>query len=454
MARGEFRFKVVLALAAIFGLRMLGLFMVIPVISLYAYQLPHSSASLAGMALGIYGLTQACLQLPFGMLSDKFGRKKVIYFGLLLFALGSIVAANAHDVYQLVIGRALQGAGAIGSTLIATVADFTSEKHRTRAMALIGMTIGCSFMLGFLIGPLLSYHYGVPSLFWVTAGFALFGMLLCLILIPDSGKIQIHADSEALLELIPMVLKNKSLVRLDLGILFQHMILTANFTVLPFLFKNELAISRAQQWQIYGPVLIGTFLLSVPIIILAEKRNLLKPTFLGMIALTCFSQLMLYTSHLNLQGIVLGLTFYFIPFNVLEATLPSMISKTAPASAKGTAMGVYSTSQFFGIFLGGAIAGLLMGMHHIGMVFSFTTFIAIVWFLSAFGMQAPPRSRSYQLDYKSGSLGQSEVKNVLKQYAGILDIAILPNESAVYIKVDKHKFDETQLENIKTRLTT
>lgn len=444
--------KTVIAIASIFGLRMLGLFMVIPVISYYAFHLPDASAMLAGFALGVYGLTQAFLQLPFGLLSDKIGRKPVIYLGLSCFAIGSLLAAFSTNIYILILGRALQGAGAIGSTLIATMADFTSEQHRTKAMATVGMTIGASFMLGFIIGPVLSYYIGVSGLFCLSAVFAMVGIAVCKFLVPCTKQLQIHADSEALLSLIPKVLRNPELLRLDLGILCQHAIISAMFTVMPFIFKNILTISRKEQWMIYMPIMIGSFLLSIPLIIYAEKKNKLKHVFLSMIGLTIISQACLWGEHEHKTGLIIGMMLYFIPFNVLEATLPSMVSKTAPVIAKGTAMGVYSTSQFFGIFLGATIAGFLFGHHYMAMVFGFTTMLAVIWLLAASGMKAPPKSRSYQIDYTNDSLDVTVLQNKLREYTGILDTAILPEESAVYIKVDKNKFNEDDLEAIKSLL--
>lgn len=444
--------KTVIAIASIFGLRMLGLFMAIPVISIYAFNLSKGNAMLAGFALGIYGLTQACLQLPFGMLSDRIGRKPILYMGLSLFALGSLLAAIAGNIYLLIFGRALQGAGAIGSTLIATMADFTSEKHRTKAMAAIGMTIGASFMLGFIIGPVVSYYFGVPSLFGLSTVFALFGIVICKLFIPNHQKVHMHADTEATLALIPKVLRDKELLRLDFGIFCQHAIISAMFTVIPFVFKHNLDIARNEQWLIYLPILVGSFVLSIPLIIYAEKKDKLKQVFILMIALTIISQACLWGEHEHETGLIIGLVLYFIPFNVLEATLPSMVSKTAPVIAKGTATGVYSTAQFLGIFFGATVAGILFGHHYLAMVFAFTTALAVVWLLAASGMRPPPKSRSYQLDYNNDSLDVTALQNKLREYTGILDTAILPEESAVYLKVDKNKFNEDDLESIKSLL--
>ena len=445
--------KVMIAIASIFSLRMLGLFMAIPVISIYAYHLPQGTALLSGVALGIYGLTQACLQLPFGMCSDKLGRKPVIYFGLSVFLLGSLLAAFAHNIIVLILGRALQGAGAIGSTLIATIADFSTEAHRSKAMAMIGMSIGVAFILGFVSGPVISFYWGVPAIFFLTVLLSCLGILICYHAIPTQPP-YVPADKESFLALLPKVLRDPDLLRLDLGIFVQHAIMTASFTVLPFIFKYQLAVTRDQQWWLYLCILLGSFLLSVPILLMSERKHQLKRCFLMMIVLILMAQLGLFFFSQQFPGLLAGLTFYFIAFNVLEAMLPAMVSKISPVMAKGTAMGVYSTAQFLGIFFGAIVAGYLLEQHYFAMIFVFTSCLALLWLCVTFGLKAPPQSCSYQLHYPGGAVDSTVIKTKLEEYTSILDVAILPNESELHLKVDQRRFGSAELHAIKSWLAS
>lgn len=379
----------VAAIAAIFACRMLGLFMILPLFSLYAPELRGSTPTLMGLALGIYGLTQALLQIPFGMSSDRYGRKTVITLGLLLFALGSLIAATTHSIYGMIIGRGLQGAGAIGSTLIALIADLTTEKNRTKAMAFLGMSIGISFALAMIVGPLLNQWMRLSGIFWLTAGLAILAIGILHTLVPTPRHQQFHPDAETNLSFFKQVLYNPELQRLNLGIFTLHTILTALFMVLPITLQHSAGIQGKQQWFIYLPILIGSFVTMLPFIIVAEKKGYIKPIFLGAIALMFIATTLLGLWHTQLQSLVTSLFFYFTAFNLLEATLPSLISKIAPAHCKGTAMGIYSSAQFLGIFCGGALGGWLYGQHHITGVFYACAALALGWLLIALTMQAP-----------------------------------------------------------------
>lgn len=338
-------------LAAIFGLRMLGMFLILPVFALYAEDLPGGdNHTLVGLALGMYGLTQAILMIPFGMASDRIGRKKVIIFGLIVFALGSFLAATATDIYWTIAGRALQGAGAISAAVTAMLADLTREEHRTKAMALVGSTIGIAFAVSLVAGPALNRVIGVPGIFVVTGILALAAIWVVKVWVPDPVDSHFHTDAQANPTKLMDVLKNGQLARLDFGIFALHAAQMAMFVVVPVALKDS-GLDADDHWAVYLPVLLGSFVLMVPGIIYGEKHGQMKPVFIGSVALMLLAQLGLAFGVEYFWGIVWALFFYFVAFNLLEASLPSLISKLAPVSAKGTAMGVYNTAQALGLFL-------------------------------------------------------------------------------------------------------
>jgi len=381
--------KAAQSLALIFSFRMLGLFMILPVFAIYAQNLTGTTASLIGFALGVYGLTQACLQIPFGMLSDKIGRKPVITAGLLLFAVGSVIAAMSHSIYGVIIGRALQGAGAIGSTIIAFVADLTRESERTKAMAIIGLTIGFSFTFAMAISPILNAWMGVNGIFWLTAVLALFGILVLYTLVPKPTSLSFHRDAELEPARLGQVLKNTELLRLDFGILCLHAILTALFIIVPISLQDLAGVAESRQWMIYLPVLVLSFLCMLPFIIIAEKKQKMKPIFVGAIATLTIAQILLLIGTANEFITAIGLLVFFTAFTLLEASLPSLISKIAPKDSKGTATGVYSCCQFLGIFIGGTVGGWFYSAHNMIGVFIFSIVLALIWLAIASTMKKP-----------------------------------------------------------------
>lgn len=376
-----------LSLAGIFSLRMLGLFMIYPVFAPWARQLPDATAVTIGLALGVYGLTQALLQIPFGFLSDRVGRKRVIAAGLMLFVIGSVVAALSPSIYGIVLGRLLQGAGAVGSAVLALAADLTRAEHRTKAMALIGMTIGASFGLAVVVGPVLNGWIGVRGIFWLTAMLAALGIVVLYVLVPRPAAPEVHAETEAVPALFRRVLADRELQRLDFGIFIQHAILTASFLSVPFVLRQA-GIALRDQWYVYLPVLVVSVAFLVPLIMLAE-RGRMKAVFLVSVALLAAGQLLLLFGHVSLPLVVLALLVFFTGFNVLESVLPSLISRRAPDDAKGTAMGIYSSSQFLGIFAGGALGGWIEGEWGLNGVFGFCAALAAFWWLVAWFMRAP-----------------------------------------------------------------
>jgi len=343
----------------LYSFRMLGLFMVLPLLALYAADLPGASASLIGLALGIYGLTQALLQVPLGWLSDQVGRKPVIVAGLCLFALGSVIAAEAQSIYGIIAGRMLQGAGAIASTVMALVADLTREEQRTKAMALVGISIGLAFALALILGPLLASLGGLSLVFWFTAGLALCGIGIVLLLVPTASRHRGDGEVDARAGLIGRSLRNVALLRLNFGVFALHTVLMACFLVVPGYLEQSAGIDRNHHWQVYLPVLVLSIVGMLPLMTVAERGGRPRQMFLLGIALLIIAVATL--GFVSIESIFYGaLWLFFVGFNFLEATLPSLVSKTVFPGGRGTAMGLFSTAQFLGAFAGGAGGGWLL----------------------------------------------------------------------------------------------
>ena len=435
-------------LAGIYGFRMLGLFLVLPVFALYAEDLTGATPFLIGLAIGIYGLTQACLQIPFGMLSDRIGRKPVIIGGLLLFAFGSVVAAMAEDIQWVIIGRAIQGSGAISAAVMALAADLTRESQRTKAMAFIGTTIGLSFALALIIGPLLGQWIGVAGIFWFAFCSAFASLAILILIVPSPVRQRVHRDAEAVPALLKRVLRNAELLRLDWGIFSLHLMMTALFLVFPLALRDAGLPNEQHAW-FYLPVLGASLATMVPFIILAERHGRMKPVFLGAIAVLGLAVLGLYLSSSELW--VLGglLWAFFSAVNLLEASLPSMVSKIAPADAKGSAMGIYSTSQFLGAFVGGAFGGF--AHQHLGSqgVFLVAVVAALVWLLVAYGMRPPAHlsSELRALGVAAADRAQ-ELAERLRAVPGVAEAVVVPEDGVAYLKVDRGKLDRSALDSI------
>ena len=436
-------------LAAIFGLRMLGMFLILPVFALYAEDLPGGdNHTLVGLALGMYGLTQAIFMLPFGMASDRIGRKKVIIFGLVVFALGSFLAATATDIYWTIAGRALQGAGAISAAVTAMLADLTREEHRTKAMAFVGSTIGIAFAVSLVAGPALNRVIGVPGIFALTGVLALAAIWVVKVWVPDPADSHFHADAQANPAKLMDVLKNTQLARLDFGIFALHAAQMAMFVVVPVALKNS-GLALDDHWAVYLPVLLGSFLLMVPAIIVGEKYGQMKPVFIGGVALMLLAQLGLAFGIDHFWGIVWALFFYFVAFNLLEASLPSLISKLAPVSAKGTAMGVYNTAQALGLFFGGVLGGWLAQHHGFQAVFVFCVIMMAVWLVASVSMTAPPAIKTRMFHVGAMPADQAALlKAQLAAVAGVVEAVVLAEEGVAMLKVSIKGWDEDRARSL------
>ena len=365
--------RATVSLALVFALRMFGMFSILPVLAIYARGLPGGDSQfLIGVALGIDGLAQACLQIPFGLLSDRIGRKRVIYLGLILFAAGSFIAATATDIHMIIVGRLVQGTGAIAAAVIALLADLTREEHRSTSMAMIGMSIGVTFGASLVIGPTLNDVIGVPGIFALTGVLALVAIVAVRFVVPDPLASRVHGDAQTIPAQIGAVWKNSELQRLNFGIFSLHAALRGLFVAVPLLLLNAGGLPLSQHWKVYLPVMVVSFIGAIPAIILAEKHGRMKVVFCGAIALLFASTMLMAVLIDHFFGIVVALFLFFAAFNLLEATLPSLVSKIAPAGSKGTAIGVYNSAQFLGLFLGGALGGLLAQHANYGAVFAFS----------------------------------------------------------------------------------
>ncbi len=438
------------ALAGIYALRMLGLFMILPVLPLFAVQLEGATPTLIGLAMGVYGLPQLLLQIPFGLLSDRYGRKKIIVIGLLLFLAGSVIAALSSHIYGVLLGRALQGAGAVSSAVMALVADLTQEVHRTKAMAVIGISIGLAFGVGMVLGPVISQWGGLHSVFWATAALTGLAILAVIYLVPNPKQCKLHRDAEFVPAQLLDALKNPELLRLDYGIFVLHWVLMAMFVVLPTLMRDA-GLASDQQWLVYLPVFALSMAVAVPFIIIAEKKRRMKPVFIGAIGVLVLALAALALTPLqnNLTAIIACLWFFFCGFNLLEATLPSLISKTAPGDLKGTAMGAYSSAQFFGLFLGGAVGGWVNGTFGEAAVFGLCALLLLSWMGLSLTMKPPrywanllvsiahlPKHTAEELAEKIGAV------------VGVADVILRHDEGVAYLKVDSQHLAKEALQGL------
>jgi MFS family permease len=380
MTPQEFRASV--GLSGVVGLRMLGLFIILPVFALYAESLPGGSdRMLVGAALGAYGLTQAIFQIPFGWLSDRWGRKPTIYLGLLILAVGSVVAGLADSIWMVVLGRVIQGAGAVSAAVVALTSDLTRDVVRTKAMAIIGTTISLTFALSIIGGPILGRWIGVPGIFLLTGALALLALILVKLGLPDpeSRKTEgARSEQPSLLE----VLIDPRLLRLNIGVFVLHAVLMVLWVVVPFELRAS-GLEVPDHWKIYLPVMAGSLLLMVPAIVYSERHGWQRGAFVAAVALLVFAEALFAIAGHALVTLFLALFAFFTAFNVLEATLPSLISRAAPPAVKGTALGIYSSMQFLGTFAGAIIGGWLSQHHGPTAVFAFCIGLTLFWLFVA-----------------------------------------------------------------------
>ena len=433
--------RAIASLASLYALRMLGLFMVLPVMAVAGADFEGATPELLGLAIGAYGLSQALLQIPAGALSDYFGRKPIIVVGLLIFALGSFIAANADTIYGIILGRFLQGCGAIASAVMALVSDLTREEHRMKAMASIGASIGLSFSVALVLGPVLVNLGGLQLIFIITGILSLSGIALMLYLVPTPARKK-HRDGSAVISEVFKQLGNGQLWPLNIGIFILHALMVAMFVAIPQqLIAAGLTLSQ-HAWM-YLPVLLIAFVLMVPFVIIAEKKRQMKAIVIAALAIMIIA-LVLMSQASGVWAWAIALGVFFWAFNIMEATLPSWLSKVAPAGAKGSAMGVYSTLQFLGAFAGGLMGGWLN--NHYGIVGLFLILAAVVfaWAILVVVTPKPAHLNSVRVDILNQSNGDDQSSlylDALINLRGVADAILIAEEQAIYLKVDASVFD-------------
>ena len=440
--------KAAFSLATVFGLRMLGLFMILPVFAIYGQSLTGYSPMWLGLAIGAYGLTQALLQIPMGMLSDKFGRKPIILMGLVVFLLGSIVAATSDTIYGVVFGRALQGMGAIASAVLALAADLSREEQRPKVMATIGMFIGLSFTLAMILGPVVAESFGLSGLFWLTGALTFGAMFMIQFMVPNSVNKAPKGDNVALPEQLGRLAKDPQLCRLNIGVFVLHMALTACFVTLPKQFVNA-GLSLDSHWQLYLPTLLGSFFLMVPFMIVAIKKQKETQMFAAAITLLALSLALMWWLPSTLFNLVLVVVMFFTAFNYLEATMPSILSRLAPAGVKGSAMGIYSSSQFLGAFCGGVVGGAIANAYNEQLIFLVMAGISVIWLVAALGLKPLKKSKSYSFKMSHVSEDKSEdIAQQLINMPGVIEAILVHQEAVAYLKVDEKVADLTQIKSL------
>jgi MFS family permease len=430
-------------LASIYGLRILGLFLIFPVFALYAAHLEGHTPFLVGAALGAYGLSQAILQIPLGALSDRVGRKPVIAVGLLVFAIGSVVAALSHSIVGVIIGRAIQGGGAVSAAAMALTADLTREEQRTKAMAVIGITIGIAFLLSMILSPVLNALIGVPGIFWLTAVLACTGIAVLLIAVPTPARAKQTGPTSP--QFVAM-LKDKQLLGLDFGIFSLHLVLTALFLVIPGIIVQYGGLPASEHWKIYLPVMLVAVLTMAPFMRLTNRGHQARKVLIGSVAVLVGAEALFLFGYHSLTLVVVGLWAFFAAFTLLEASLPSLISRIAPASGKGAAMGIYSASQFLGPAVGGYLGGFLHGRFGTPAVFLLSGTVLVLWLVVNIVMPEPKLLITHllQLSADAARQGQTLVTELVT-LPGVADAVVIPEEQVAYLKVEPGVFDARNL---------
>ncbi|MDZ7322185.1 MFS transporter [Kosakonia sacchari] len=443
MTPGELR--ATWGLGTVFSLRMLGMFMVLPVLTTYGMALQGASEALIGLAIGIYGLAQAVFQIPFGLLSDRIGRKPLIVGGLAIFVAGSVIAALSDSIWGIILGRALQGSGAIAAAVMALLSDLTREQNRTKAMAFIGVSFGVTFAIAMVLGPIITHQLGLHALFWMIAGLATAGIALTIWVVPDSQQHVRNRESGMVKDCFQMVMVNPKLLKLNFGIMCLHILLMSTFVALPGQLEAA-GFLAPDHWKIYLVTMLISFVSVVPFIIYAEVKRRMKRVFVFCVALLLIAEIVLWGAGPHFWEIVIGVQIFFLAFNLMEALLPSLISKEAPAGYKGSAMGIYSTSQFIGVAIGGALGGWVDGLFDSQTVFLAGALLAMVWLLVAGTMQEPPYVSSLRIAIPENVTINEALQKRLLATKGVSEVLVVAEERSAYVKIDSKVTNRFEVE--------
>lgn len=448
MTPGELR--ATWGLGTVFSLRMLGMFMVLPVLTTYGMALQGASEALIGLAIGIYGLAQAVFQIPFGLLSDRVGRKPLIVGGLAIFVIGSIIAALSDSIWGIILGRALQGSGAIAAAVMALLSDLTREQNRTKAMAFIGVSFGVTFAIAMVLGPIITHKLGLHALFWMIAGLATLGIALTLWVVPNSKNHVLNRESGMVKGCFSKVLIEPKLLKLNFGIMCLHILLMSTFVALPGMLEAA-GFAARDHWKIYLVTMLVSFVSVVPFIIYAEVKRRMKRVFVFCVVLLLIAEIVLWGAGPHFWELVLGVQIFFLAFNLMEALLPSLISKEAPAGYKGTAMGIYSTSQFLGVAIGGALGGWVDGLFDSQTVFLAGALLSMIWLLVAGSMQEPPYVSSLRIAIPEGVTPDASLQARLLATEGVSEVLVVAEERSAYVKIDSKVTNRFEVEQAISR---
>ncbi|AIR65460.1 MFS transporter [Cedecea neteri] len=434
-------------LGTVFSLRMLGMFMVLPVLTTWGMALQGASEALIGLAIGIYGLAQAVFQIPFGLLSDRIGRKPLIVGGLAIFVLGSVIAALSDSIWGVILGRALQGSGAIAAAVMALLSDLTREQNRTKAMAFIGVSFGVTFAIAMVLGPIITQALGLQALFWMIAVLATCGILITIWLVPNTKTHVLNRESGMVKGCFRKVMMEPKLLKLNFGIMCLHIMLMSTFVALPGQLEQA-GFPAAQHWKVYLCTMLISFVSVVPFIIYAEVKRRMKHVFVGCVAVLLVAEIVLWGAGPHFWDLVIGVQLFFLAFNLMEAILPSLISKESPAGYKGTAMGIYSTSQFIGVAIGGSLGGWLNGLFDSQTVFLAGAVLAMVWLFVSWTMQEPPYVSSLRIELPESSANDEHLRERLLAQPGVSEANIIPEERSAYVKIDSKLTNRYEIEQV------
>ncbi|VEB99872.1 Inner membrane transport protein yajR [Cedecea lapagei] len=434
-------------LGTVFSLRMLGMFMVLPVLTTWGMALQGASEALIGLAIGIYGLAQALFQIPFGLLSDRIGRKPLIVGGLAIFVLGSVIAALSDSIWGIILGRALQGSGAIAAAVMALLSDLTREQNRTKAMAFIGVSFGVTFAIAMVLGPIITQALGLQALFWMIAVLASCGILITVWVVPNTSTHVLNRESGMVKGCFRKVIAEPKLLKLNFGIMCLHIMLMSTFVALPGQLEQA-GFPAAQHWKVYLCTMLISFVSVVPFIIYAEVKRRMKHVFVGCVAVLLIAEIVLWGAGPHFWDLVIGVQLFFLAFNLMEAILPSLISKESPAGYKGTAMGIYSTSQFIGVAIGGSLGGWLNGLFDSQTVFLAGALLATVWLLVSWTMQEPPYVSSLRIELPESSVNDESLRERLLAQPGVSEANIIPEERSAYVKIDSKLTNRYEVEQV------